>query len=66
MNAPERLLKILIDAGGRNVYGVTADALNFFFKAIEKSEEIDWRTFKHEGNASFAAFGESETVTANH
>lgn len=62
MNVSEQLLQILIETGVRNVHGVTGDALNFFVKAIEKSEEVEWRGFKHEGNASFAAFGESETT----
>lgn len=60
MNVSEQLLEILINAGVRNVHGVTGDALNFFVTAIEKSDVVEWRGFKHEGNASFAAFGESE------
>ena len=60
MNVSEQLLQILINAGVRNVHGVTGDALNFFVTAIEKSDVVEWRGFKHEGNASFAAFGESE------
>jgi len=61
MNVSEQLLKILLDIGVKNVYGVTGDALNFFVKAIKENENIHWRGFKHEGNASFVAFGESET-----
>ncbi|MFC6268694.1 thiamine pyrophosphate-dependent enzyme [Frigoriflavimonas asaccharolytica] len=62
MNVSEQLLQILISTGVKNVHGVTGDALNFFVKAIENSDEVEWRAFKHEGNASFAAFGESETT----
>ena len=62
MNVSEQLLKILLSLDVKNVYGVTGDALNFLVKAIEESEDIHWRAFKHEGNASFAAFGESETT----
>lgn len=58
----EQLLKILIDCGVKNVYGVTGDALNFFVKAIEDNEAVKWIGCKHEGNASYAAFGESETT----
>jgi len=64
MNVSEQLLNILLSIGVKNVYGVTGDALNFLVKAIEESEDIHWRAFKHEGNASFAAFGESE-ITGN-
>lgn len=61
-NVSEQLLDILINVGVNRVYGVTGDALNFFVKAIESRKEIEWIGFKHEGNASFAAFGESETT----
>lgn len=62
MNVSEQLLKILINCGVKNIYGVTGDALNHFVKAIEESEEARWIGCKHEGNASYAAFGESETT----
>ncbi len=61
MNVSEQLLQMLVDAGVFNIYGVTGDALNFFVKAIEERDDVHWRGFKHEGNASFAAFGDSET-----
>lgn len=62
MNVSEQLLQILVDTGVKNIYGVTGDALNFLVKAVEERDDIHWRGFKHEGNASFAAFGESETT----
>lgn len=62
MNVSEQLLDILVNVGVRNIYGVTGDALNFFVNAIESREDVDWIGCKHEGNASFAAFGESETT----
>ena len=61
MNVSEQLLEMLVNVGVSNVYGVTGDALNFFVKAIESREDVNWIAFKHEGNASFAAFGDSET-----
>ena len=61
-NVSEQLLEILVNAGVENIYGVTGDALNFFVKAIEGREDVNWIGFKHEGNASFAAFGDSETT----
>ena len=61
-NVSEQLLEILVNEGVSKIYGVTGDALNFLVKAIEDREDVDWIGFKHEGNASFAAFGDSETT----
>ncbi|WP_373514533.1 thiamine pyrophosphate-dependent enzyme [Persicitalea sp.] len=61
-NVSEQLLEILVNEGVSKIYGVTGDALNFLVKAIEERDDVDWIGFKHEGNASFAAFGESETT----
>ncbi|WP_179333937.1 thiamine pyrophosphate-dependent enzyme [Winogradskyella costae] len=61
-NVSEQLLEILTATGVKNIYGVTGDALNFFVKAIEKTDDVNWIGFKHEGNASFAAFGDSEST----
>ncbi|QWX85187.1 ubiquinone-dependent pyruvate dehydrogenase [Cellulophaga sp. HaHaR_3_176] len=60
-NVSEQLLDILVNVGVENIYGVTGDALNFFVKAIEERDDVDWIGMKHEGNASFAAFGHSQT-----
>ncbi len=60
-NVSEQLLDILVNAGVRHIYGVTGDALNHLVSAIENREDVDWIACKHEGNASFAAFGASET-----
>ena len=61
-NVSEQLLDILVSVGVEHVYGVTGDALNFFVKAIEEREDVDWIGMKHEGNASYAAFGQSQTT----
>ncbi|WP_051638333.1 thiamine pyrophosphate-dependent enzyme [Maribacter sp. Hel_I_7] len=61
-NVSEQLLDILQGVGVEKVYGVTGDALNFFVKAIEERDGVDWIGMKHEGNASFAAFGHSQTT----
>ena len=61
-NVSEQLLDILLSVGVKKVYGVTGDALNFFVKAIEQRDGVDWIGMKHEGNASFAAFGDSQTT----
>ncbi len=60
-NVSEQLLDILVSVGVEHVYGVMGDALNFFVKAIEEREDVDWIGMKHEGNASYAAFGQSQT-----
>ncbi|MBZ0206586.1 MAG: hypothetical protein K8H89_09695 [Flavobacteriales bacterium] len=61
MNVSEQLLQMLVNVGVTNIYGVTGDALNFLVKAIEERDDVNWIAFKHEGNASFAAFGDSGT-----
>lgn len=60
-NVSEQLLEILLGVGVKHVYGVTGDALNFFVKAIEERDDVEWIGMKHEGNASYAAFGQSQT-----
>ncbi len=60
-NVSEQLLDILVNVGVDRVYGVTGDALNFFVKAIEERDDVNWIGMKHEGNASFAALGQSQT-----
>jgi len=59
-NVSEQLLDILVNTGVSHIYGVTGDALNFLVKAIEERNDVDWIGMKHEGNASFAAFGQSQ------
>jgi len=60
-NVSEQLLDILVNAGVTHIYGVMGDALNFLVKAIEERNDVDWIGMKHEGNASYAAFGQSQT-----
>lgn len=59
-NVAKQLLDILADVGVRQIFGVTGDALNFFVKAIEQQDQVEWIGMKHEGNASFAAFAHGE------
>ncbi len=61
-NVSEQLLDMLVQAGVKRVYGVTGDALNYFVKAIEEKDGVEWLGFKHEENAAFAAFGDSITT----
>jgi pyruvate dehydrogenase (quinone) len=59
-NVAQQLLDILKDVGVKQVFGVTGDALNFFVKAIEEQDQVEWVAMKHEGNGSFAAFAQGE------
>lgn len=59
-NVTEQLLSTLSDAGVKQIFGVTGDALNFFVKAIEEKDGVEWIAMKHEGNASFSAFAQGE------
>lgn len=59
-NVAQQLLDILTDVGVKQIFGVTGDALNFFVKAIEKQDQVEWIGVKHEGNGSFAAFAQGE------
>jgi pyruvate dehydrogenase (quinone) len=41
-NVAQQLLDILKDVGVKQVFGVTGDALNFFVKAIEEQDQVEW------------------------
>ncbi|MBN2638166.1 MAG: hypothetical protein JXR65_03645 [Bacteroidales bacterium] len=60
MNVSEQLLQILTQEGVKHIFGVAGDALNPLISAIGKQETIKWVRFKHEGNASYAAFAQGE------
>lgn len=65
MNVSEQLLEMLENEGVRHILGVAGDALNPLVSAIgNKDGAIAWVPFKHEGNASYAAFAQGE-VSAN-
>ncbi len=59
-NVATQLLELLSDVGVKQIFGVTGDALNFFVKAIEEQDQVEWVGMKHEGNGSFAAFAQGE------
>ena len=58
MNVSEQLLQILIDAGVRQVFGVTGDALNHFVDAIRRQKVLEWVTVRHEETGSYAAYAQ--------
>ncbi len=55
----EVLLDILADAGGRQVFGVTGDALNPLLEAMRGDERFEWIGVRHEENAAYAAYAQA-------
>lgn len=58
MNVSEQLLRLLVDAGVRQVFGITGDALNHFVDAIRRQRELEWITVRHEETAAYAAYAQ--------
>ncbi len=58
-NIAELLLRTLIAAGVKRVYGIVGDSLNGFTEAIRKTKEIEWTPVRHEEVAAFAAGAEA-------
>jgi len=59
MNVSDQLLQILTDAGVRQVFGLTGDALNHFVDAIRRQEKVKWITVRHEETAAYAAYAQA-------
>jgi pyruvate dehydrogenase (quinone) len=59
-NVAQVLLDILADAGVRDIFGVTGDALNTLLEAIRTDDRFCWYGFRHEENAAYAAYAQSE------
>lgn len=59
MNVSEQLLQILADAGVRQVFGLTGDALNHFVDAVRRQERVEWITVRHEESAAYAAYAQA-------
>ena len=56
----ESLLDILAEAGAREIFGVTGDALNPFLEAIRKDGRFKWIGVRHEEHAGYAAYAQAE------
>lgn len=54
------LLDVLAEAGARDVFGVTGDAINPFVEAVSKDERFRWIGVRHEEHAGYAAAAQSE------
>jgi thiamine pyrophosphate-dependent acetolactate synthase large subunit-like protein len=59
-NVCENLLEILASAGVNKIFGVTGDALNGLLEAIRKDDRFKWIGVRHEENAAYMAYAESE------
>jgi len=59
-NVCENLLDILANAGVRQIFGVTGDALNAFLDAIRKDDRFEWIGVRHEENAAYMAYAQAE------
>src|SRR5215813_3187062 len=56
----EALIRTLIAAGVRRVYGIVGDSLNPVTDAIRRSGTVEWVHVRHEEAAAFAAAAEAE------
>ena len=54
------LLDVLADAGARDIFGVTGDALNTLLEAIRHDDRFQWFGVRHEENAAYAAYAQAE------
>jgi pyruvate dehydrogenase (quinone) len=59
MKAAEVLVRMLLNAGVKRVYGVSGDSLNPFTDAIRTHKELEWVHMRHEEAGAFAAGGEA-------
>ena len=59
-NVCENLLEILAGAGVNEIFGVTGDALNVLLEAIRKDDRFQRIGIRHEENAAYMAYAESE------
>src|SRR5215510_6674293 len=56
----EALVRTLVAAGVRRVYGIVGDSLNPVTDAIRRSGAVEWVHVRHEEAAAFAAAAEAE------
>ncbi|MGH7862315.1 MAG: thiamine pyrophosphate-binding protein [Candidatus Dormibacteraceae bacterium] len=56
----EELLDVLAEAGARDIFGITGDALNGLLDAIRRDQRFRWIGCRHEENAAYAAYAQAE------
>jgi pyruvate dehydrogenase (quinone) len=59
-NVAQVLLDVLADAGARDIFGVTGDALNTLLEAIRHDDRFRWYGVRHEENAAYAAYAQAD------
>ncbi len=59
-NVCQSLLDILADAGARDIFGVTGDALNSLLEEIRTDDRFRWIGVRHEEAAGYAAHAQSQ------
>ncbi|MBP2479143.1 pyruvate dehydrogenase (quinone) [Crossiella equi] len=59
-NVAEQLVRMLVEAGVRRVYGIVGDSLNPIVDAVRRTEGIEWVHVRHEESAAFAAAAEAQ------
>jgi len=59
-NVSQSLLDVLADAGARDIFGVTGDALNALLESIRTDDRFRWIGVRHEEHAGYAAYAQSE------
>src|ERR1700756_5614233 len=60
----ERMVKTLVEAGVKRIYGIVGDSLNGIIDAIRREGSIQWIHVRHEEVAAFAA-GADAHVSGN-
>jgi pyruvate dehydrogenase (quinone) len=58
-NIAELIVKSLVGAGVRRIYGVVGDSLNALTEVLRKNKKIEWIHVRHEEVAAFAAGAEA-------
>lgn len=63
-NVATQVVEMLVDAGVKNVYGITGDSLNAFTEAVTADKRINFIHMRHEESGAFAASAEAQ-LTGN-
>src|SRR5690348_503564 len=58
----EILVKTLVEAGVKRIYGIVGDSLNAILDAIRREKSIEWIHVRHEEVAAFAAGAEAHVT----
>ena len=56
----ESLLDVLAEAGAKDIFGVTGDALNPLVESIRTDDRFRWIGTRHEEHAAYAAYAQAE------